>query len=178
VADVDDVGQIDEVAKLLGDTPLQVATRRGVHLYYSGEVDCDDIEPGCLKKHGLNVDLKFGYGGKGLVMAPPSRHPENGSIYRHRVGDWNDLGRLSRPKLEWLHQDKNHDRARVGMRDGSRKQWLNDRLVSHVPFCDTLEELLDKAHGLNEELPKQGMQTLVDDVVIERAKVVWKRHQE
>jgi hypothetical protein len=33
--------------------------------------------------------------------------------------------------------------------------WLNDRLCRDVAFCDSFEDLLDRARTLNEEIPRR-----------------------
>ena len=172
VADVDDADQVNDVEDLLGPTPLHVMTNRGEHLYYAKP--CERV-PGTLRNQGLNVDLKAGHS---VVIAPPSIH-ESGHRYHHKDADWSALGDLPRPNIERLRQflKRESERAPANnsreMRDGSRKQWLNDLLCKHVVFCDTFNELLDKARTENSELPNWGHEPLDDATVIDRAKKVW-----
>jgi len=172
VADVDDAEQVREVEGLLGPTPLHVITSRGAHLYYARP--CERL-PGTLRRYGLNVDLKAG---NSVVIAPPSIH-ESGHVYCHKDADWSALENLARPDIERLRHflkrksggspanDRRH------MRDGSRKQWLNDELCRHAPWCESFEELLDKARTLNSELPDRGHEPLAEATVMDRAKKVW-----
>jgi hypothetical protein len=172
VADVDDAHQVSEVEELLGPTPLHVITNRGEHLYYARP--CERV-PGTLRNQGLNVDLKAG---NSVVIAPPSIHA-SGHRYRHKDADWSVLSDLPRPDLERLRQLLRRESGRGlaknsrDMRDGSRKQWLNDLLCKHVAFCDTFNELLDKARTANSELPNWGHEPLDDATVIDRARKVW-----
>jgi hypothetical protein len=59
------------------------------------------------------------------------------------------------------------------MRNGSRKQWLNDHLCSHVAYCDSLDDLLDVAQTANDDLTAAGNLPLDDSVIIDRAKKVY-----
>jgi hypothetical protein len=76
------------------------------------------------------------------------------------------------PRLENLRtlMQTQAGRGNLLMRDGSRKQWLNDRLCRHVSSCDTLDAIVDVARSLNEELSEP----LEDNVVVKRAEVVWR----
>jgi hypothetical protein len=69
-------------------------------------------------------------------------------------------------------------RPHMGLRDGSRKLWLNDLLCSHAMHCDTERELLDVARTANMDLPGSGHAMLEDAVVVERTAVVWRDAQE
>ena len=175
VADADDADAEDAVQELLGPTPLRVQSSRGMHFYYrkvAGRV------PTSLRAHGLNVDLKTG---NSLVIAPPSVHT-SGKIYALAEGcDWSAVADLPVPKLDALRRlvEKPLLRAEVrddrsGMRDGSRKQWLNDKLCAHAAACDTEADLLDVARTLNEGLADRGSEPLPDDVVVARTAQVWK----
>ena len=172
VADVDSADQVGEVVDLLGPTPLHVRTSRGEHLYYA---DPRERLPGTLRKYGLDVDLMAG---NSIVIAPPSIH-ESGHIYRLDGADWSALGDLPRPNAEQLHQFlKRQSKKTVGgtereMRDGSRKQGLNDFLCSQVAYCDNIDELLDVARTKNSAFTDRGHEPLDDAIVIERAKKVW-----
>ena len=177
VADVDSADQVNEVENLLGQTPLRVRTKRGVHLYYA---ETHERLPGTLRKNGLNVDLKAG---NSIVIAPPSLH-ESGHRYRLDGADWSARSELPRPNIERLcrfleGQGKRTvaDSARE-MRDGSRKQWFNDELVKQVSYCDTFDELLDVTRTLNMDLPKLGHEPLGDAVVFARAQKVWRDRQD
>jgi hypothetical protein len=174
VADVDAADQAAEVEALLGRTPLHVLSDRGEHLYYR-HTDDSNILPANLAALGLKVDLKAG---NSVVIAPPSLH-KSGAVYRHDGCDWGALKHIPEPNFERLGEllrRKSEGESRSGMRDNSRKQWLNDRLCREVSFCDTFEDLLDAARTLNEEIPDRfaGFEPLVDEVVIKRAAQVWK----
>ena len=172
IADVDTNEDVDAVEELLGPTPLHVETNRGRHLYY--HKPCERV-PGNLRKYGLNVDFKAG---NSVVIAPPSIH-ESGHIYRLEAADWSALGALPRPNVEQLRQFlKRQSKQTVAatkrdMRDGSRKQWLNDYLCRHAAWCDSFSDLLDVARTANMELANRGYEPLDDAIVMERAKKVW-----
>lgn len=177
VADVDSADQVGEVENLFGQTPLRVTTKRGVHLYYA---ETQERLPGTLRKSGLDVDLKFG---SSIVIAPPSVH-ESGHIYRLEGVDWSARCELPKPNIERLRgllEGKISTRVADGvreMRDGSRRQWLNDRLCRQVGYCDTFDELLDVTRTLNMDLSKLGHQPLEDAVVFARAQKVWRDRQD
>ena len=74
IVDVDDVSHDADVQKLVGDTPLKVRTRRGLHRYYAAT---GGRLLGKLDTLGLRADIKAG---NAIVIAPPSVH-ESGHIY-------------------------------------------------------------------------------------------------
>jgi hypothetical protein len=131
-----------------------------------------------LRAYGLNVDLKTG---NSLVIAPPSVH-ESGKVYALAEGcNWSAVPDLPPPRLDALRRlvEKAPRRESPsgdlgGMRDGSRKQWLNDQLCAHAASCDTQADLLDVARTLNESLADRGMELLSEEIVIERTAQVWK----
>ena len=176
VADSDDLTQDAVVEELLGETPLTVRTRRGRHRYYRKP---PVPLPGDLRAVGLNVDLKAG---RSLVIAPPSIH-ESGVRYSLENCDWSAVKRLpamNLDKLKPLLARAFKERARgdrLGMRDNSRGQWLNDALCKHAPYCDTLSELLDKARDLNLQLTDIGEEQLEDSEIVQRTSKVWKDAQ-
>jgi hypothetical protein len=95
---------------------------------------------GDLRKYGLDVDLKAG---TNLVIAPPSIH-ESGVAYSLDDGcDWTALRDLVQPVVDRLRRliDAHAKEAAAytsghrQMRDGSRGQWLNDRLCRHAAAC-------------------------------------------
>jgi hypothetical protein len=174
VADVDDLDDVPLLEDLLGPTPVRVSTGRGAHLYYR---DPRQRLPTNLRTFGLNADLKTG---NSIVVAPPSIH-QNGRRYAlHGGASWADLADLPVLDLDALRSLIERDRPPCitgsdgrEMRDGSRRQWLNDRLCRHVSFCETFQELLDAAITENQGLAERGLMPLEDDVVIQRAEKVW-----
>jgi hypothetical protein len=60
------------------------------------------------------------------------------------------------------------------LRDGSRGQWLNDRLCAHVAHCDTLDDLIDVARTKAQALVDAGYPPLSDEEISARAAQVWK----
>jgi hypothetical protein len=173
VADADDADQVPVLEEMLGPTPLRVNTNRGKHLYYRKPTE---RLPSTLRAIGLNVDLKSG---NSLVIAPPSIH-ESGRLYALDEGcDWSALRDLPQPNVEKLRRFIDQHKRQVpavelrGMRDGSRKQWLNDLLCRHAASCDSFSELLDVARTANQHLADRHLSPLDDDVVIKRAQQVW-----
>ena len=172
VADSDDADEDEAVEELLGRTELMVQTRRGRHRYYRAP---NIPLPGDLRPYGLKVDLKAG---RSIVIAPPSIH-ESGAIYRLDGCDWSALKKLPPPNVDALKRllDKSPKQVtrRPGrLRDGSRGQWINDRLCRHAPYCLSLDELLDKAHELNIDLPEMGYPSLDEQELVRRAQAVWR----
>jgi len=166
VVDSDDANQDQAVEDLLGPTPLKVVTRRGRHRYYR---KVDERLPGNLRFAGLQVDLKA----SGIAIAPPSVH-ESGHIYRLE-GDWSALKDLPLPKLDKLAAllaERGRGDA-FAMRDGSRGQWLNDQLCKCATDCLSLEELLQRAVALNDELEARGIPRLPHAEIAKRTQKVW-----
>jgi hypothetical protein len=183
VVDCDSQDEAVRCRQLYGETPGRIRTRRGEHLLY-----CEPTEPlprlVNMRQLGLVADLKHGRGAQSIALVPPSMHPEGGeyawidcdpSVIRQLPPF--DIDRLRR-QLEQHQSTPTPDwRRRNEMRDGSRGQWLNDRLCGHAPHCDTFEELLDKARTLNDSLADRCVEPLSDEVVIDRTKKVWRDAQ-
>ena len=173
VADSDDLSQDADIEKLLGKTPLCVRTSRGRHRYYR---QTSVRLPSDLRKGGLNVDLKMG---NSLVIAPPSIH-ELGVVYALDGCDWSakkDLPPINADALKCFlerSRDATCIRRNWHLRDGSRVQWLNDRLCSDAPYCETLDEVLDKACTLCAELEENGFPPLDHSEVLKTATKVWR----
>lgn len=64
VVDVDDRALADTARAVFGETPIEVETRRGVHLWYRGAGEKRDIHWG-----GLPIDI---LAGRHVIVAPPS----------------------------------------------------------------------------------------------------------
>jgi hypothetical protein len=180
VADVDNANDVPAVEGLLGATPLRTRTRRGMHLWYAKP---DVRLPGDLRKYGLDVDLKAG---ANLVIAPPSIH-ESGVAYALDDGcDWTALRDVVQPMVNRLQHLVNAHAKEVvvstsghrEMRDGSRGQWLNDRLCRHAAACANFEEMMDVAMTLKQELAKRGLEPLDDEEVFRRTQKVWQDAQD
>lgn len=163
VADVDTADQASEVERLLGNTPLHIATSRGRHLYYRDVKGCSGL-PGNLRSIGLMVDLKTGHS---IVIAPPSRH-ESGTIYRHVKGGWDALKSLPAPNLDRVLRRLGDEKRTPRFTEGFRAVGLNNLLCRHAAFCDTFDELLDKARTINDEFEP----ALGDTEVVKTAKSV------
>ena len=177
VVDGDDEEACGRVVELFGDTPGKVRTRRGQHFLYRGP-DFDLGKVSSLKAYGLNADLKHGQAGSGIVVAPPSRHEKD----RTFAYAWDgcdetvirDLPPFDVKSLRRLIGDQqSKPKPRLKMRDGSRGLWLNDNLIRHVCHCDTFDDLLEVARGVNASLADSAVQPLDDGEVVERAKAVW-----
>ena len=171
VVDCDDTDQDEEVERLFGNTPISVVSRRGRHRYYMA---CHCSWPGNLRAFGLDVDIKAG---RSLVIAPPSRH-ESGHIYLLE-GDWSDIKRLPPINAENLRERLSRPLAggrpdRRFMRDGSRGQWLNDRLCARATSCGSFDALLLEAKALNSQLEPDPLD---DAEVFKRAGKVWQDAQ-
>lgn len=167
VVDADDAEAAERCTRLFGPTPGCVRTRRGRHFLYRasstelpGSID--------LRAIGLSADLKHGPGD--IAMAPPSVHPLGG-CYRWLDCEPEVLRELPEFDVRSLRRAlEGHARAKrepgqAGMRDGSRKQYINDQLCAAVSFCDTLEELLDCAVSINAGMPDRGLEALRVEVV-------------
>ena len=68
--------------------------------------------------------------------------------------------------------DDRLDRRR--MRDGSRGQWLNDRLCAKAASCADLDALLQEARTLNSQLEPEPLD---DAEVLKRTRKVWQDAQ-
>ena len=55
---------------------------------------------------------------------------------------------------------------RKPLRDDSRKQGVNDFLVSRVCFCTNFDEFLDVARTWNEELPDHYDEPPLEDAIL------------
>ena len=177
VVDADSRDAVDEIRRCFGATPGRVKTRRGEHSFYRAP---DRPRPRSvnLRALGLDVDLKFGHGGQSVVIASPSRHPDGGS-YEWLDCDPTVLAELPVFDVDRLMALMPHATSSsvfsepLRMRDGSRKQWLNDRLCARAAFCDCFDDFLDVARTLNEELEDGGYAPLEDNIVLKRAQKVW-----
>lgn len=77
IVDIDEADAIDDCFKIFGATPGRVRTRRGEHALYRAPPA--PLPNGAdLRAHGLSADLKYGFGGQSIVIAPPSQHPDGG----------------------------------------------------------------------------------------------------
>jgi hypothetical protein len=176
VVDSDDATQDEQIGELFGPTPLRILTSRGRHRYYRR---VSERLPGDLRKFGFACDLKTG---NSIVIVPPSLH-ESGKRYRFDDCDWTALPDVPLPQMEGLralaetHTSEGANPAQRQMRDGSRKQWLNDLLCRHAMSCDTLDELLDVAMSANQSLADSGLEPLDDATVLKRTQVVWEDAQ-
>jgi len=180
VIDGDDEEACAQIVEVFGDTPGKVKTRRGYHgLYRATGLDLGKLTS--LKKFGINADIKHG---NSIVVAPPSRHQDNrGFAYAWDGCDETVIRDLPPFNVQALQQLLGKAAAQdvkpqMGLRDGSRKLWLNDLLCSHAMHCDTELELLDVARTANMDLPRRGHAMLEDAVVVERTAVVWRDAQE
>ena len=184
VLDGDDEEACARIVEVFGDTPGKVKTRRGYHNLYEA-TDGDLGRLTSLKKFGINADVKHG---NSIVVAPPSRHQDDrGFAYAWDGCDETVIRNLPPFNVQSLQRllDKARPQDMIlgadphrGLRDGSRKLWLNDLLCSHAMHCDTEAELLDVARTANMDLPQNGLVMLEDDVVAERTAVVWRDVQE
>ncbi|MFT5511215.1 MAG: hypothetical protein ACI89J_004316, partial [Hyphomicrobiaceae bacterium] len=150
-----------------------------------------------LKRLGINADLKYQM--HDIAVCAHSRHEKDRSfIYTWDGCDESviedlppfDLALLrevvearSQPTpavtaiKSTLRDPSPNVRAPCEYRDGSRKQRLNDYLVSQVAHCGSFEDLLACAHQLNEREFELHAKGLLDDAqVVARANNVWKQH--
>ena len=118
---------------------------------------------------GLPIDLL----GAGLAIAPPSRVAKG--EYQIIEGHLDDLDRLPiMRELEGrLYNGSVGPRPRgdrSAMREGDGRNYqLWQRLMREAHYCDTHEQLLDRAHTLNEEFAEPMQQTEVAKI----AKSAW-----
>lgn len=190
VVDADNAEEVDRVAQVFGETPGKVTTRRGKHfLYRAPDKSLGNV--GSLRKLGFDIDIKHGQSGSGIVVAPPSTHPDQREFaYRwdgcdhtvirdlppFNVRALQDL--IEKGSAELCRVSKPHqpDRRRSGeleLRQGSRGLSLNDYLAKHAPRCETLDEVIDVAQTHVANLVDHGYAPLEDAEVVSRAKAAW-----
>jgi hypothetical protein len=191
VVDADDAEAIGQADEIFGPTPGKVRTRRGQHRIFDGAgIDLGKL--GSLRPFGLNIDIKHGQSGAGIVAAPPSPHEKDRSV-RYA---WEGCGETvigdvppfpvkalqdfldKHPVLKPGAKPAAGPEGSLKLRDESRKQGLNDYLVSQVCFCASFDELLDVASSWNQNLSDHGHTPLADETVVKRANTVWQQHQE
>jgi hypothetical protein len=177
VVDADDTDAGQECLQVFGSTPGRVRTRRGEHFLYRDTGTLLSVTS--LRSCGINADLKAGYGGRSVVIAPPSVHPKGGQ-YAWLGCDPSVRGHLPPFPVErltallerstaQLREATAGHRTQKSLRDGSRGLGLNDYLCYHAPHCDTFDEVLDCARTWNEEQPRP----LLDAEVMNRVRQVW-----
>ena len=164
---------------------LAVRTRRGQHRLFDGHgIDLGKLTG--LRKLGLNIDIKHGKNGAGIVAAPPSAH-EKDRTFHYAWEDCDETVIRHLPlfplrKLESLLEKHEPATQKVELgrrlRDDSRKQGLNDYGVRQVSFCADWDEFLDVCRTWNENLADHYIEPLEDEIVISRARVVWQQHLE
>jgi hypothetical protein len=99
-------------------------------------------------------------------VAPASRYSDGSGSYQWEGEGLDGLGNLPEFPFERLPSRR--------LRDGSRKQGLNDYLCSQAAYCDTFDELLDVARTWNDDLPDP----LADSTVVQRARKAWKDYED
>src|SRR5262245_689342 len=183
VVDADDDRAGEQVLEAFGDTPGKVRTRRGRHFQYR-DTGFDFGKLTGLKKLGINADIKHG---NSIVVAPWSRHQEvRAFVYRWDGCDEMVIGdlppfkgqalqrMLDKPKSTQPGPVKPQGGGDLGLRDGSRKLWLNDRLVAVVWSVSSAMELTAVACAIAEEIgradPRGQLET---DEVLEVVRAVW-----
>lgn len=198
VLDADDMESSDFVERTFGTSDVRVKTRKGMHHWFELPGGTDLGKMHSLRSYGLNIDVKHGQAHAGIVVAPPSRHADQRDFQYELVGGADvqafgdvrqiDLGKLYEITSSQVVAGRNDPFLNVTntapaarppaaagrMRDESRGQWLNDSLVPHAVWCDSIDEVLDKAFGLNQSLVGRGCQPLTADEVVARATEVWK----
>jgi hypothetical protein len=151
VCDIDSTDRaiVHAAEQRFGDTPLKIGTPSGgVHLYFrDGGEGCRNLRP------GLPVDVKAT---GGFVVVPPSARSNGkhaGQAYIFLRGSWTDLARLPAIRGGALAE-----RARPGdpvwlgaIAEGRRNNTLFRALLKHAPHCDDLDQLIDKAHTINDD---------------------------
>lgn len=179
VADCDTPEHAHEFQDRFGKSDLHVRTCRGEHLWY-GKVGAR--LPGNLRKFGLDVDIKAG---NQVVIAPPSIH-ETGHVYQLDGCDWGALKKLRDLNVEALCDFAQQTAAKatapslprhptgLQLRDGSRRLGINDRLYAIAWSCQSEQDMLDAALGLNIEIGRADPRgELVIDEVTQIASAVW-----
>jgi hypothetical protein len=191
VVDPDDEDAIGRADEIFGETPGKVRTRRGAHRYFDGAgINLGKLAN--LRDRGLNIDIKHGQRGAGIVAAPPSPHEKDRSFrYAYEGCDETVIRHLppfpvqalqrfleKHPSLKKAAENTAKPATDLKLRDSARKQGLNDYLVSQVCFCTSFDELLDVAHTWNRNLSEHGYEPLEDAIVVSRANTVWGHHLE
>src|SRR5262245_41988195 len=183
VVDADDELASHQVLETFGDTPGKVRTRRGRHFQYR-DTGFDFGKLTSLKELGINADIKHG---NSIVVGPWSRHAEDKAfVYSWDGCDETVIGdlppfkgqalqqMLDKPKSTQPGPVKPQGGGDLGLRDGSRKLWLNDRLVAVVWSVSSAMELTAVACAIAEEIgradPRGQLET---DEVLEVVRAVW-----
>jgi len=149
VVDIDRADLLAAMLERFGPTPLVIETPSGgIHLFYKGAGErCAN-----LRSEGLPVDIK-GIGG--FVVAPPSVRPNGrdaGKCYRIVKGSWDDLPRLTTIKPGSLPAARPAPRVGVAgdVLEGTRNNTMLKLLLREVKGCDSPDQILDAAHGMNQ----------------------------
>ena len=159
-----------EIVRRCGDTPLKIASPKGLHLYYR---HCG--EKSLVRLDGLSVDVKAV---GGYVVVPPSVRlsgPHAGTRYRILTGSWSDVRRLPEVRPGSLPVRMVGDRndqfnTSQAVREGARNDVLFRQLMHQVRHCDAFNDLLDVGRTINNSFMPQ----LTDAEVMKTAKSVWK----
>lgn len=192
IVDADDRQTADRVGELFGETPAQIDTRKGRHFLYKAPAGSLGTVHS-LRKFGLNVDIKHGQAGAGISVAPPSRHPDQrdfayGWSKGSSIEALNELPAFNVVALQALI-DKASLRSDPlpnvttapprgltadQLRDGSRGLGLNDYLCREAPWCDSLDEVIDKARQFADDLANRfGMEALDETEILKRSQAAW-----
>jgi hypothetical protein len=143
VVDCDSIDLGDEAIRRFGDTPLKVATARGIHLWFK------NAREGCRQRvDGMALDVR-GIGG--MVVVPPSVHRKSGIPYRFLEGDWRRLPYL--PAIKPGALPALGAEAVVTEGGGDRRNRLFRDLMELAPTVESREALGELGEMLNKALP-------------------------
>lgn len=146
--DIDDpsIELLNEALELFGSSPVQIETASGNRkLWYRWAGERRLIRP----FDGLPIDIL----GNGMTVAPPSLVDGKG-LYTFETGNLGALKNLPQLKRENLlpgTYSATSAKQKLSPIRGSRKNWLIRELLSAAHHCDSLNDLLDVAHTLNDE---------------------------
>lgn len=147
---------VREMGARFGETPVQVQTPRGLHLYYRAP-------PGQLpnlRSEGLPVDIKAGP--NSYVVGPHSLRPDGG-LYRPVSGT---LGQDTLPVLRLA------SKAGPTIAKGNRHDVLKGQAIRMVELVDSCDELTANLKGLRDDLCEDAG-SLPDAEVINLANWAW-----
>ncbi len=172
VIDVDDQADIEKAIQTFGATPLMVQTVKGTHLYYRFNGEKSET----LTKYGLRGELQAD--GR-YVIAPPSLRYDVEGNYRFDRGDYSHLNRLPKLKLPKAKQEtKAKYSANNPAPEGFRTNHMFLSLKDEFPYCDSLDDLEDRALTIRENETKYDLgHPFTEKDAISQARSVWDKGQ-
>ncbi len=163
--DSQDERVVGEAIRLFGESPIIWRTGSGNHAMpfrYNGEQRRIRVVP------GLPIDLLGG----GFAVAPPSV----GAVGRYEFlqGNLTDLNRLPVARIPQPKRPQSTLRDHSGIAEGERDNTLFKHALSHAPFVDDLDALIDVVRTRNMDC----MPPLPEAQVLKIASSAWNYEQD